>query len=158
MALVLPSHHYMWWDPTVLEMDEHLPVHGKQWINFLLCFVCMHCFCFLYWTVFILTHEFSNFYTLPILSLSLLEGEWAKCCKGLGCWLGLNCNKAIKDWVMSKALYTNTLRLSSCIWADNLRLMHIPDSLNNCALIKQTFQPQATHAIQPDLNDLTVNV
>lgn len=141
MVFVLPRHHCMWWDPAVLDMDEHLLAHGKQWIIFLFCFVCMHRFCFLYWTVFILTHEFPNFYTLPILSVIPLEGEWASSCKGLGCWLELNCNKAVKDYeshlkLKSDALYVNTLKFSSCIWADNLRLMHIPASLNNCALFK----------------------
>lgn len=132
MAFVLPSHHYVWWDPAVLEMDALLLAHEKQWIIFLFCFVCKHRLCFLYWTVFILAHEFSNFYTLPILSPILLKGEWASGCKGLGCWLELNCNKAIKDYesylklkLKSEALYVNTLKFSSCIWPDHLRLMHI---------------------------------
>lgn len=48
MVFVYPSHCYMWWSPALVEMAEHLPAHGKQWMNSLFCFACMHSFCSTY--------------------------------------------------------------------------------------------------------------
>jgi len=43
-------------------MAEQLPADGKQGLNSLFCFACVLGFCFTYLTVFISTHEFSQFY------------------------------------------------------------------------------------------------
>ena len=48
MVFVFPSHCYTWWSPAFLEMAEHLPAHGKEWMNSLFCFACMRGFCFTY--------------------------------------------------------------------------------------------------------------
>ena len=47
-TFVFPSHCYAWWSPAFLEMAEHLPAHGKLWMNSLVCFVCMCGICFTY--------------------------------------------------------------------------------------------------------------
>lgn len=54
-------------------MAEQLPEHGKQWINSLLFFCCMHGFCCSYETVFISIHEFSHF--CPSRSLPITLGK-----------------------------------------------------------------------------------
>lgn len=58
-----PSNHCMWWSPGVLEVVEHLPAHGKQWVNSLFCFACVLDFCFTSWTLYL---------SLCIVSLSAL--------------------------------------------------------------------------------------
>lgn len=56
---VYPSHHYAWWSPALLEMPEHtcLPMGSGEripWFHF----ACVLSFCFIYYTVLILAHEF----------------------------------------------------------------------------------------------------
>lgn len=46
MAFVFPRQQYVWWGPAPLEMAEHLPAHGKEWLNSLVFFVCARSFCF----------------------------------------------------------------------------------------------------------------
>jgi len=48
MAFVFPSHHHTWWSPALLEMAEHLPAGGKKSMKSLVCFACVHGFCFTY--------------------------------------------------------------------------------------------------------------
>ena len=48
MAFVFPSNPYMWWSPAFLGMAELLPADRKEWTNSLVCFACVHGFCFIY--------------------------------------------------------------------------------------------------------------
>lgn len=56
IVFVFPSQRQKWWSPDFLEMDEHLPAHGKYLINSI-------SFSFTYYTVFNSSHEFSHFYS-----------------------------------------------------------------------------------------------
>lgn len=64
------------------------PVCGKQWINSLFFFACVHNFCFSYLNVFILMYKFS--FIFPVVSMILLVRKWASGCVVLGCQLGWN--------------------------------------------------------------------
>lgn len=46
VTFVLPSQCYAWQDSAFLRMDEHLPAHGKQWMNSSFCLTCVHSFPF----------------------------------------------------------------------------------------------------------------
>lgn len=60
---VFPSTCYECWGPAFQKVDEH--ANGKQLINSsLFCLAYVYSFCFSYWVVLILTHEFLTFSSL----------------------------------------------------------------------------------------------
>lgn len=67
-----------------LEVDEHLPDDGKQWMNSLFCFSCVHSFC----TGKLFQPMSSCMFTFLILSANPPgEGEWA----AVRCWAACQC-------------------------------------------------------------------
>lgn len=67
---------YVWWVLVFLQVAEHLPAHGKQWINYLFCFACVCDFYFTWGTVFTSTYEVFFIFTLPIVSPTCTGEEW----------------------------------------------------------------------------------
>lgn len=76
-VFVFPSHHYAWWSPGLLGKAEHLPAHGKDWVNSLLHFACVHSFCFTYLTAFIPAMSFLTFTLMILFFILLWEREQA---------------------------------------------------------------------------------
>lgn len=84
-AFVFPSHCSMWWRAAFLSMAEHVPVHGKRRMDFVLSFLA--CAVYALPIKFYLsqpTNSFpfkcSNFVPHPTWE------EWASSCVGMSCW------------------------------------------------------------------------
>jgi len=95
-GICLPKTPLCMVSPSFLVVAEHLPVNGKSRMNSLLCFACVHSFCFTYdaVTVFISTHDFFQFYLSDWLPCPIW-GKWASDHVALSCLLGLNHNIAL---------------------------------------------------------------
>lgn len=91
IPFVSPHHHHTWRNSALPDMSEHLPANGKWWMNSLICFGCLSCFCFVFWTVFISVHKFSYFYSSNSL-LHSTQGERMSSCALLSYHLGLTHN------------------------------------------------------------------
>lgn len=118
MVFVFPNNCYKWWGPAPISTAEHLPAHGKQWINSLCCFACVS-FCFPYESLSQLT-SFLTF-TLLIFSPITVVGERVNSCRGLGCQLGLKC----------KSLF-GTIHGAQSIWDNDRSDWHVLDCIYSC--------------------------
>lgn len=88
---------YPGWSPAFLGLPEHLPAHGNQWMNSLLCLSTqvllslLSCLHLNPWDFSLLFCWFSPPSTV---------GEWVSGCMGLNCWLGLNHNNSLDIFVV----------------------------------------------------------
>lgn len=121
---------YMWWRSPFLEMAEHLPSKGKQWIHSLFCFVCVNSFYFFPIKLMYVSQPMTSvvfaFLTLLVLSPIPPWGKSMLSCAGLTCQLGLNHNRCTLLYLLHLLLKLKTLRInyaassSMCLFLNKL--------------------------------------
>ena len=119
-------------------MAEHLPADGKQWMNSLFCFACVHSFCFTYSTVFNSTHTFSHFYSPSSLPHPISVGDQASGCVVFSCQQGLNHDIHV---------LTGLKFLSACPWAPAV-WRDISSWKNDSSVCSPTGLQQVATAVQ----------